>query len=185
MCAAGSRSADLVAFGSHLPCSPAHPEVRGSRPATGADYCTFTDFFETCVGKYDFTVGNGGRPLGEASNWWNEVAMASPDSTCEAAPFEVGSAFINQLPFMEDNASRIADASELVGAHSLIDFLGRTENLTAHFEEALVAAGKPSIGHTTGSIVAGVTLASHALLPRSAGSASLCTVDADLSPVVC
>jgi len=106
-------------------------------------YCSFTDFFETCVAKYDFTVGNRGQPLGhvEVSNWWNDASSANPDVTCEAAPFDVGSSYITQLLFTEDNASRIADASELVGAHSLIDFVGRTENLTAHFEEAMVAAG--------------------------------------------
>ena len=102
------------------------PEAEvSSDPSIGdpAYHCSFSHFFENCVSKHNIKVGNE-----TVRDWWNDG-------------IEEGIALISQLEYLVDNSSRVAKATWLDPAHSLVDFVGRTENLTLHFEEAMVAAG--------------------------------------------
>jgi len=113
-----------------------------SDPSVGAEdyYCSFSHFLGSCVSQHEMTIKDG-LDVFKVKDWWND---GSSGDLCEFAVSEgisVGSSLISQLEYIENNASRIARATKLDDATSLLDFVGRTESLQAHFEEAMVAAG--------------------------------------------
>ena len=103
-------------------------------------YCSFSHFFEMCLSE----VTSVHQRDDGATGWWNDGGGG-----CQQNPSSVNvTAWIEQLYSLEDGEARAAGAMQLTPANALVDFVGRTENLTSHFEEALVAAGKSGL-HTS------------------------------------
>lgn len=91
----------------------------------GADRCTFTYFFEHCVSEQRVPVASS-----SISDW-----------TLAPVDHDFSVAIVPQLEVLETNASRLASAPRLSDETSLVDFVGRYENLTEHLKEAIIRAG--------------------------------------------
>ena len=124
----GCANTTMPASRSPSPMGALQPEELNSDPSIGDDayYCPFSRFIQTCISLQEFLVSDV-----LVQDWWYE-----PN------PNRSGSGLIDQLEWLIDDVSRAAGVSELSPKDSLVDFVGRTENLTAHFEEALIRAGK-------------------------------------------
>lgn len=83
--------------------------------------CAFSFYFDNCLALKE-TELNGVN----VTEWVNYME---------------GNNSARLLTFMEDAIATSEHATILTRTHSLVDFVGRTENLNAHVEEALVLAG--------------------------------------------
>jgi len=95
----------------------------GDDPSIGnASYlCAFSYYFEHCVAREE-TMLNGEWVI----EWVNLLELSHT---------------ARQLTFMENGIATNVHARMLRPQAALVDFIGRTENLTAHLVEGLVAAG--------------------------------------------
>jgi len=96
-------------------------------PSFGDDayVCPFTHFMHNCVVEVEREVN--GINITE----WS--AKGGLDS--------IMTDFLTQLGQIENDVARSLQVEHLLPDHVLVDFIGRQENLVAHFNEALVAAG--------------------------------------------
>lgn len=99
--------------------------------------CSFTYFFENCIFPITWAERQPG-PTG-MTEWVDGTTIMKGEGTIDEP--DVGPLPLTQLEFGEDMQAWNMSANQLMPNHELVDFVGRTENLTAHFEEALVAAG--------------------------------------------
>ena len=73
-----------------------------------------------------------------------EYFIDEPTLTCDLAYFVkncVPAAYLTSLNFIQDADGQLEASMKLDAEHIMLDFVGRTENLQAHLEQALVAAG--------------------------------------------